>query len=179
MRAASCLPWRSPRAALDRAEAVQSRFNAFTRIARPFAMAAARESEARWRSGTPNSAVDGIPTTIKDIVWVEGWPIRYGSQSTGEVPCGSDAPAVARLRAAGVTILGLTTTPEFGWKALTDGPLSGITRNPWNPAMTPGGSSGGAAVAAATGAGVFHLGTDGGGSIRVPSSFTRPRRLEA
>ncbi len=159
-------------AALDRAEAIQPRFNAFTRIDRPFAMAAARESEARWLSGTPKSAVDGVPTTIKDIVWVEGWPIRYGSPSTGEVACASDAPAVARLRAAGVTILGLTTTPEFGWKALTDGPLSGITRNPWNPAMTPGGSSGGAAVAAATGAGVFHLGTDGGGSIRVPSSFT-------
>ena len=159
-------------AALDRAEAIQARCNAFTRIDRPFAMAAARASEARWRSGAPRSAIDGVPTTIKDIVWVEGWPIRYGSPSTGEVPCATDAPAVARLRAAGVTILGLTTTPEFGWKALTDGPLSGITRNPWNPAMTPGGSSGGAAVAAATGAGVFHLGTDGGGSIRVPSSFT-------
>ena len=159
-------------AALDRAEAIQTRFNAFTRIDRPFALAAARDSETRWRGGAPRSAVDGIPTTIKDIVWVEGWPIRYGSPSTGEVPCTSDAPAVARLRAAGVTILGLTTTPEFGWKALTDGPLSGITRNPWNPTMTPGGSSGGAAVAAATGAGVFHLGTDGGGSIRVPSSFT-------
>ena len=159
-------------AALDRAEAIQPRFNAFTRIDRPFAMAAARDSEARWRSGAPKSAVDGVPTTIKDIVWVEGWPIRYGSPSTAEVPCTADAPAVARLRAAGVTILGLTTTPEFGWKALTDGPFSGITRNPWNPAMTPGGSSGGAAVAAATGAGVFHLGTDGGGSIRVPSSFT-------
>ena len=159
-------------AALDRAEAIQPRFNAFTRIDRPFAMAAARDSEARWRSGAPKSAVDGVPTTIKDIVWVEGWPIRYGSPSTAEVPCTADAPAVARLRAAGVTILGLTTTPEFGWKALTDGPLSGITGNPWNPEMTPGGSSGGAAVAAATGAGVFHLGTDGGGSIRVPSSFT-------
>ncbi len=159
-------------AALDRAEAIHSRFNAFTRIDRPFAMAAARDSEARWRSGTSASAVDGVPATIKDIVWVEGWPVRYGSPSTGDMPCTSDAPAVARLRAAGVIILGLTTTPEFGWKALTDGPLSGITRNPWNPATTPGGSSGGAAVAAATGAGVFHLGTDGGGSIRVPSSFT-------
>ena len=159
-------------AALDRAEAIQSRCNAFTRIDRPFAMAAARDSETRWRNGSPKSAVDGIPTTIKDIVWVEGWPIRYGSPSTGDLPCASDAPAVARLRAAGVTILGLTTTPEFGWKALTDGPLSGITRNPWNPAVTPGGSSGGAAAAAATGAGVFHIGTAGGGSIRVPSSFT-------
>lgn len=159
-------------ATLDRAEAVQGRFNAFTRIDRPAALAAARRSEARWRSGSPLSPVDGVPTTIKDILWVEGWPIRYGSRSTGEAPCDLDAPAVARLRAAGVTILGLTTTPEFGWKALTDGPLSGVTLNPWNPALTPGGSSGGAAVAAATGAGVFHLGTDGGGSIRIPAAFT-------
>ena len=159
-------------AALDRAEAVQTKFNAFTRIDRDAASSAARASEARWREGAPLSPVDGVPGTIKDIVWVKGWPIRYGSPSTPDTPYTSDAPAVARLRAAGVTILGLTTTPEFGWKALTDGPLSGITRNPWNPDMTPGGSSGGAAVAAATGAGLFHLGTDGGGSIRVPASFT-------
>jgi amidase/aspartyl-tRNA(Asn)/glutamyl-tRNA(Gln) amidotransferase subunit A len=83
-----------------------------------------------------------------------------------------DAPAVARLRSAGAVFIGLTTTPEFGWKAVTDSPFSGVTTNPWNADLTPGGSSGGAAVAAATGAGVLHLGTDGGGSIRIPSSFT-------
>lgn len=160
------------RAALDRAEAIQPLYNAFTRIDHDGALAQARASEQRWRKGAPLSAVDGVPATIKDIVWVEGWPIRYGSPTTGMVPCRHDAPAVARMRAAGLTFLGLTTTPEFGWKALTDGPLSGTTRNPWNPALTPGGSSGGAAVAAATGAGVFHLGTDGGGSIRIPSAFT-------
>ncbi len=159
-------------AAVDRAEVVQARFNAFTRIDRAAALAAARQSEARWHKGAPLSPIDGVTTTIKDIVWVDGWPIRYGSPSTPTSPCEADAPAVARLRAAGVTFIGLTTTPEFGWKALTDGPLSGITRNPWNPDLTPGGSSGGAAVAAATGAGVLHLGTDGGGSIRIPSSFT-------
>jgi amidase/aspartyl-tRNA(Asn)/glutamyl-tRNA(Gln) amidotransferase subunit A len=159
-------------AALDRAEAVQARFNAFTRIDRATALAAAAASEGRWWRGVPLSPIDGVPTTIKDIVWVKDWPIRYGSPSTPDTPCAADAPAVARLKAAGVTILGLTTTPEFGWKALTDGPLSGVTTNPWNPAMTPGGSSGGAAVAAVTGAGVLHLGTDGGGSIRVPSAFT-------
>ena len=159
-------------AALDRAEAVHARFNAFTRIDRAGALAAAAESEARWRAGAPRSMVDGVPATIKDIVWVKGWTIRFGSPTTPGTPCAADAPAVARLKAAGVTILGLTTTPEFGWKAVTDGPLSGVTTNPWNPAMTPGGSSGGAAAAAASGAGVFHLGTDGGGSIRVPASFT-------
>jgi amidase/aspartyl-tRNA(Asn)/glutamyl-tRNA(Gln) amidotransferase subunit A len=158
-------------AALARAEAVQARFNAFTHIAHDEALEAARASEARWRRGAPLGPLDGVPTTIKDIVWVRGWTISYGSR-TPPVHAETDAPAVALLRAAGAVLLGLTTTPEFGWKALTDGPLSGVTRNPWNPALTPGGSSGGAAVAAACGAGVLHLGTDGGGSIRVPAAFT-------
>ena len=160
------------RVALDRAEAIQGPFNAFTRIEQDGALIQASASEARWRRGEPFSPVDGVPTTIKDIVWVAGWPIRYGSLSSDAAPCATDAPAVARMRAAGLVFLGLTATPEFGWKALTDSPLSGVTRNPWNPSLTPGGSSGGAAVAAATGAGVFHLGTDGGGSIRVPCAFT-------
>lgn len=159
-------------ASLDRAEVVHARFNAFSRIDREAAVSQAQASEDRWRRGKPLSGVDGIPATIKDLVWVKGWPIRLGSRTTGDATSEYDAPAVARLRSAGVIFLGLTTTPEFGWKAVTDGPLTGVTRNPWNPDLTPGGSSGGAAVAAATGAGVFHLGTDGGGSIRIPSSFT-------
>ncbi len=165
-------PVEAARAALDRAEAVQPRFNAFVRIERDAAMAQARASEARWRRGEPLSPVDGVPATVKDVVWVEGWPARYGSLSTPDVPATADAPAVARMRAAGLTLLGLTTTPDFGWKALADSPLTGVTRNPWNPDLTPGGSSGGAAVAALTRAGVVHLGTDGGGSIRVPCAFT-------
>ena len=159
-------------AALDRAEAINPQYNAFTLLDRDSALRAARQSEERWRTGEPASDIDGVPTTIKDIVWVEGWPVRFGSLSTAATPCATDAPSVSRLRAAGAALIGLTTTPEFGWKALTDGPLSGTTRNPWNPAMTPGGSSGGAAVAAATGAGLLHLGTDGGGSIRIPCAFT-------
>ena len=115
--------------------------------------------------------VDGIPATLKHIVWVKGWSVRYGSRTTSAAPYAEDAPSVAFMRDKGIVFIGQTTTPEFGWKAVTDGPLTGITRNAWNPAMTSGGSSGGAAVAAATGAGVFHLGTDGGGSIRVPSAF--------
>ena len=160
------------RAALERAEAIQPLYNAFSRIEGDAALAQAHASEARWFRGEPLSAFDGVPATIKDIVWVQGWPVRYGSPSTPDAPCAADAPAVAKMRAAGITFLGLTTTPEFGWKALTDGPLHGVTRNPWNTDLTPGGSSGGAAVAALTGAGVFHLGTDGGGSIRVPAAFT-------
>ena len=158
-------------AALARADTVQARFNAFTHLATDEAMAAARASEARWQRGEPLGPLDGIPTTVKDIVWVRGWTASYGSRQPPAHPV-DDAPAVALLRAAGAVLLGLTTTPEYGWKALTDSPLSGITRNPWDPALTPGGSSGGAAVAAACGAGALHLGTDGGGSIRVPAAFT-------
>lgn len=159
-------------AAMDRAEAVNGELNAFTFIDRSGAIEAAIASERRWRDGTPLSEVDGVPTTLKDIVWVNGWSVRYGSTTTPATPYREDAPSVARLRAAGAVFMAQTTTPEFGWKAITDSALFGITRNPWNSSKTPGGSSGGAAVAAAVGAGVFHLGTDGGGSIRIPASFT-------
>lgn len=158
--------------ALERAETAQAMCNAFTLIDHEGAIASARAAEARWRAGQPLSPVDGVPATIKDIVWIKGWSVRYGSDLTPDEPCSEDAPSVARMRAAGMVFLGMTTTPEFGWKAVTDGPHSGITRNPWNTDLTPGGSSGGAAAAAAMGAGVFHLGSDGGGSIRIPSSFT-------
>ena len=165
-------PVEATAAALDRAEAINQRYNAFTHIDRQGAMATARASEARWRAGAPLSEADGVPTTLKDIVWIKDRPVRYGSATTPDAPMQEDAPAVARLRGAGCVFIGQTTTPEFGWKAVTDSPVYGITRNPWNPDKTPGGSSGGAAVAAATGAGVFHLGTDGGGSIRIPAAFT-------
>ncbi|WP_421589924.1 amidase [Shinella sp. M27] len=160
------------RAALARAEDVQRRFNAFTLIDHAGALEAARAAETRWRVGAALSAIDGVPTTLKDIVYVEGWSVRYGSRATDAAPMTRDAPCVAGMRAAGAVFIGQTTTPEFGWKAVTDSPAFGITRNPWNPERTPGGSSGGAAVASATGAGVLHLGTDGGGSIRVPAAFT-------
>jgi aspartyl-tRNA(Asn)/glutamyl-tRNA(Gln) amidotransferase subunit A len=168
----SLSPVEATRTALDRAAAIQPRFNAFSHLDPDGALAAARASEARWRAGAPLGPLDGVPTTIKDIVWVRGWTVRYGTRAVPGVRAEEDAPAVALLRAAGAVLIGLTTTPEFGWKALTDSALTGITRNPWNPARTPGGSSGGAAVAAACGAGVLHLGTDGGGSIRIPAGFT-------
>ncbi len=160
------------RATIARAKEIQSQFNPFSLIDEEAALAMARDSTARWRAGAPLSPIDGVPTTIKDIVWVKGRPIRYGSRTTSEASCSRDAPSVKRLRAGGAVFLGITTTPEFGWKAVTDSPLTGLTRNPWDREMTPGGSSGGAVVAAATGAGVLHIGTDGGGSIRIPCSFT-------
>jgi aspartyl-tRNA(Asn)/glutamyl-tRNA(Gln) amidotransferase subunit A len=159
------------RSVLARAEAIQPQFNAFTSLLHDTALAAAHESERRWQGGHPRGPLDGVPTTIKDIVWIKGNTAHFGSCAPG-TDCAEDAPAVALLREAGAILIGITTTPEFGWKALTDGPFSGITRNPYDQALTPGGSSGGAAVAAATGAGTLHLGTDGGGSIRIPAAFT-------
>lgn len=168
----SLSPVEVTRAALNRARDIDTQLNAFTFIDEEGALEMAYASEARWHANRPVSSCDGVPATIKDIVHARGWSMRFGSRLTPPGLCDGDAPAVARMRAAGLVFLGATTTPEFGWKALTDSPASGITRNPWNPDLTPGGSSGGAAVAAATGAGVFHLGSDGGGSIRIPAAFT-------
>lgn len=136
------------------------------------AMREAAESERRWLEGRPLSPIDGIPTTVKDLIDVAGWPTRRGSLTSPRDPCAKDAPAVASLREAGVVFLGKTTTPEFGWKAVTDCALTGVTRNPIDPSLTPGGSSGGAAVAALIGFGLIHLGTDGAGSVRIPAAFT-------
>jgi aspartyl-tRNA(Asn)/glutamyl-tRNA(Gln) amidotransferase subunit A len=144
--------------------------NAFMVVDHDGAMAQARESEARWRRGMPLSPLDGVPVTIKDTVDLKGFPTRAGSRTTPPAPVTQDCPAAARLRDAGCVILGKTTTPEYGWKGMTDGPLFGTTRNPWNPERTPGGSSGGAAAALAAGIGTLALGTDGGGSVRIPAT---------
>lgn len=158
-------------AVLRRAEHVRADLNAFTFIDHVGALAAAQASERRWSDGTPLSPADGVPTTVKDLFSVRGWSVTYGSHTMGDYVAEEDSPSVARLRDAGAILIGLTTSSEFGWKAVTDSPRHGTTRNPWNPELTSGGSSGGAAVAAATGAGAFHLSTDGGGSIRVPAAF--------
>ncbi len=159
------------KAALACAEAINSTLKAFASLDSVGALAAAGASETRWREGRPLSPIDGVPTTIKELVRVAGWSVRYASTTTDPTPYGEDAPVVQRLRDAGAVLIGLTTSPEFGWKAVTDSRAGGITRNPWDPSLTSGGSSGGAAVAAACNAGVLHLGTDGGGSIRVPAAF--------
>jgi aspartyl-tRNA(Asn)/glutamyl-tRNA(Gln) amidotransferase subunit A len=155
-----------------RLDELQPKLNAFCIVDRDGAMAAARASEARWRQGAPQGPLDGVPVTIKDLVLMRGFPTRRGSHLVEPVPDAEDAPATARLREAGAAILGKTTTPEFGWKAIGDSPLTGITRNPWNPERTPGGSSAGAATACAAGIGPLHVGSDGAGSIRIPSAFT-------
>jgi aspartyl-tRNA(Asn)/glutamyl-tRNA(Gln) amidotransferase subunit A len=166
-------PVEATEAALDRIERFDGAVNAFCLVDPERALADARASEDRWRRGAPIGMVDGVPATIKDIVLTKGWPTLRGSRAVArDQPWDADAPATARLREQGAVLIGKTTTPEFGWKGVTDSPLSGITRNPWDLAKTPGGSSGGATAACALGMGALHIGTDGGGSIRIPASFT-------
>jgi aspartyl-tRNA(Asn)/glutamyl-tRNA(Gln) amidotransferase subunit A len=158
---------------LDRLDRLQPKLNAFCIVDRDGALAAARASEERWRRDAPVGRLDGVPVTIKDLVLMRGFPTLRGSRLVDpHQDWSEDAPGVARLREAGAVILGKTTTPEFGWKALGDSPLTGITHNPWDVMRTPGGSSAGAAAACAAGIGPLHLGSDGAGSIRIPASFT-------
>jgi aspartyl-tRNA(Asn)/glutamyl-tRNA(Gln) amidotransferase subunit A len=171
-RARTLSPVEALDAVLHRLDAVNPRLNALHLVDRELGYAMARESEARWRKGEPMGPLDGVPVPIKDTNAVRGWPYRIGSRTTSPDAVDYDAPPVARLREAGAIFFGKTTTPEFGWKGVTDSPLSGVTRNPWDPSRTPGGSSGGAAVAVATGIGPIALGGDGGGSIRMPAAFT-------
>ncbi|MFF4500140.1 amidase [Streptomyces sp. NPDC001401] len=160
------------RAALERAERIQPEVNAFVRLLADEALAQARESTQRWRRGEPKGLVDGVPTTVKDIILLRGAPTLKGSNTISEKGSwDEDAPSVARLREHGAVFIGKTTTPEFGWKGVTDSPQSGVTRNPYDPTRTAGGSSGGAAAAVALGAGPLALGTDGGGSVRIPAAF--------
>jgi aspartyl-tRNA(Asn)/glutamyl-tRNA(Gln) amidotransferase subunit A len=146
--------------------------NAFLPIEPDAVLAAAKDSEARWRTAMPLGAIDGVPASIKDNIWANGLPTRRGSKTTDAKPAQADSPAVARLREQGAVILGKTTMPEHGWIGACHSPLTGITRNPWNREYTPGGSTGGGAVAAVLGLGVLHLGTDGAGSLRIPAAFT-------
>ena len=171
-RSGELSPVEATQAALDAVERHDGELNAFCLVDHEGALAAARESEARWRAGAPRGRIDGVPTTVKDVVVAKGWPTRRGSRTTDEAPGTEDGPSVAALRRHGAVLIGKTTTPEFGWKGVTDNALTGTTRNPWNKAKTPGGSSGGASAAAAAGMGALHIGTDGGGSIRIPCAFT-------
>jgi aspartyl-tRNA(Asn)/glutamyl-tRNA(Gln) amidotransferase subunit A len=160
------------KAVLARIEKLNPKLNAFCFLNKE-ALKDAEASEKRWMSGQPRGLLDGVPVSIKDLLVTKGWPTMRGSKTVdAKGPWNDDAPAVARLREHGAVLLGKTTTPEFGWKGVTDSPLTGITRNPWNPTKTPGGSSGGAVAAVASGMGPLAIGTDGGGSIRIPCSFT-------
>jgi len=160
-------------AVLARIEAHNAAVNAYNLVDAERALAQARESEDRWAHGRPLGRLDGIPVAIKDVFLTRGWPTLRGSLTVNPNQAwNDDAPATRLLRENGAVLLGKTTTPELGWKAVTDSPLHGITRNPWDLSRTPGGSSGGSAAALALGMATLALGTDGGGSIRIPAAFT-------
>lgn len=157
-------------AVTGRVARLDPRINAFV-VMNPHALHAARDSEARWRAGRPLGLLDGVPCTVKDLVDLAGFPTRRGSRLTDPAPVTEDAPMVLGLKRAGAVIIGKTNTTEFGWKSPGDCPLTGITRNPWNLAYTTGGSSSGAGAAGAAGFGPLHIGTDAGGSVRIPAAW--------
>ncbi|MGV9794624.1 amidase [Gordonia sp. NPDC003422] len=158
---------------LDTIGAVDRGINAFCLVDPDATMADARASAARHAAGKPIGPLDGVPVSIKDLLLTKGWPTLRGSLmiEPGDMDWDVDAPAVARLREGGAVLLGKVTTPEFGWKGVTDSPRTGVTRNPWDTSRTSGGSSGGGAAALAAGLGPLSVGTDGGGSIRIPAAF--------
>ncbi|WP_152364562.1 amidase [Microlunatus speluncae] len=160
-------------AALAAIEAHDRAVNAFVLVDPERALTAAEWSARRYAAGAPTGPGDGVPTSIKDMFLTEDWPTRRGSALIpADGPWLDSAPPVARLREAGAVLLGKTTTPEFGWKGVTDSRAFGATGNPWDPALTAGGSSGGSAAAVCLGMGAWSIGTDGGGSVRIPASFT-------
>jgi aspartyl-tRNA(Asn)/glutamyl-tRNA(Gln) amidotransferase subunit A len=170
-KARSASPVQVMDAVLRRIEQLDPAVNAFCRIAED-SLDMARASETRWRRKRPLGPLDGVPISIKDNVAVTGLPTRYGSRATDEGPASNDSPCVARLRESGAICFAKTTLPDFAHKIVTDSPLTGVTRNPWDMERTPGGSSGGAAAAVSLGMAPAAIGTDGGGSIRIPAAFT-------
>ena len=157
-------------AVTERVARLNPAINAFVCM-NPKALESAVQSAMRWRAGRPIGPLDGVPVTVKDLIDLAGFPTRRGSRTTAPEPVADDAPMVASLKAAGAVILGKTTTTEFGWKSPGDCPLNGITRNPWNSDYTTGGSSSGAGAAGAAGFGPLHIGTDAGGSVRIPAAW--------
>ena len=175
-RSGQASPVEATQAVLARIERFNPVLKAFCHLAGDEALASARASEQRWQAhratGQAIGALDGVPASIKDLILTRGWPTLRGSRTIDPKQAWDvDAPATARLREAGAVLLGKTATPEFGCKGETNSPLTGLTRNPWHPAHTPGGSSGGAAAAVAAGMGPLAVGTDGAGSVRIPAAF--------
>jgi aspartyl-tRNA(Asn)/glutamyl-tRNA(Gln) amidotransferase subunit A len=171
-RDAAFTPTQALEACLARSAEVNPRLNALVTLDAEGATHAAEQSSARWRAGCALGVLDGVPVTIKDNLQVRGLPTHWGSRALDGLVAERDELPVARLREAGALIFGKTNVPEFTMQGYTDNPVFGPTRNPWNPALTPGGSSGGAVALVAAGGCPIALGTDGGGSIRRPASHT-------
>jgi aspartyl-tRNA(Asn)/glutamyl-tRNA(Gln) amidotransferase subunit A len=158
-------------AVLKRIEEVNPKINAFCTLVPDSAMAEARAADKKVTRAKSLGLLFGVPISIKDLIFTKGLRTTFGSKMHENFIPDQDEIVVERLKAAGAILLGKTTTCEFGYKSVTDSPLWGITRNPWNLEMTPAGSSGGAAAAVASGLGPMAVGSDGGGSIRAPASY--------
>ncbi|MEO8278502.1 MAG: amidase [Ideonella sp.] len=170
IRSGALSPVDYTQAILDRIDALQPRLNCFATVAAEPALAAAKQAEAAARRGEPLGPLHGVAVHVKDLFDTAGIRTAHGSAIYADNVPSRDNVLVERLKAAGAIVIGKTTTPEFGHKGITDSPLFGITRNPWNPEFSTGGSSGGAAGAVASGQGPLGLGTDGAGSVRVPAA---------
>jgi aspartyl-tRNA(Asn)/glutamyl-tRNA(Gln) amidotransferase subunit A len=158
--------------ALDRIEALNPVINAFCAVDGDRALAEAAALDERVAAGEQIGPLAGIPLGVKDLEDAAGFVTTFGSAlHAGDAPAASDSAHVARLRAAGCIVVGKTNTPEHGFKGVTDNPTFGATRNPWSTDHSPGGSSGGSGAAIAAGMVPLATGTDGGGSIRIPSSL--------
>jgi aspartyl-tRNA(Asn)/glutamyl-tRNA(Gln) amidotransferase subunit A len=158
--------------AFARLDALEPVLNAFTHVDRDGASVAARAATERQAAGSRLGPLDGIPVSVKDNIFVAGLPAQWGSLLFRDHLPDRDDICVERLRAAGAVIVGKTTTPELAMLGRTDSRLSGVTRSPWDPALTPGGSSGGASASVAAGITPLAIGTDMGGSTRLPASYT-------
>lgn len=179
-RTGSIDPVDATRAALAAIERYDPLVHAMVLVDADAALSQAQQSARRWEQGAPLGPADGVPTTIKDLLLTRGWPTLRGSHLIDAGgPWDADSPAVARLREAGCVLLGKNATPEFGWKGVTDSVRYGATGNPWDAGLTAGGSSGGAAAAVGLGMGAWSVGTDGGGSVRIPAAFTGTVALKA
>ena len=160
-------------AVLELIETLNPALNAVVTPTPALAREQARAAEADYRRGdTEGRPLLGIPYSVKDTIVTKGIRTTMGSRTLADWVPDLDAPAVERCRAAGGVMLGKTNSPEFGWKGETTNVLFGSTRNPWNLALTPGGSSGGAAAAVAAGIGPLALGTDAAGSLRIPAALS-------
>jgi Asp-tRNA(Asn)/Glu-tRNA(Gln) amidotransferase A subunit family amidase len=171
VRGRECSAAEVARAALERIEALDGELGAFTVTLAESALAAADAVDGAVARGDDVGPLAGVPVSIKDVVWMRGALSTNGSLALRDFVPDRDCVPVARLRAAGATIVGKTNNPEFCYRGYTDNALWGLTRNPWNRERTPGGSSGGAGASVAAGMTPLAIGTDGGGSVRIPASY--------
>lgn len=170
-RARTLSPVEVTQAVVARIEAAEPTLNALYAFDPEGALESARASEARWAKGEPAGPIDGVPVTLKENLATKGVPVPLGTRASDHTPAAADAPPCARTREAGGVVLAKTTMPDYGMLSSGLSSFHALARNPWNTDLNPGGSSAGAGAAAAAGYGPLHVGTDIGGSIRLPAGW--------